>query len=204
MKNFSAATAFVTASIVTTAAALPAFAGNVETVATEPAIVPSPVSVMQKQTDWTGFYGGAQIGYGELDSAGLSSDGALGGVHAGYNHDFGSYVLGGELEYNSTNLSMGAGVGELNNTLAAKFRAGMKVGTGTLLYGTVGAVYGDGEILGVSQSDWGYLVGVGVEQDLGNNWSVGGEYAYQKFDNIGGTGVDLTSPKVSARVSYRF
>lgn len=106
--------------------AAPAFAGNLQEPVVEP-IIAAPVQV-QPISDWTGFYVGAQAGYGDVSSidagdsdlanysdffdvgdgfvqgASLSPDGGLGGLHAGYLYDMGQWVIGGELDYDWGNL----------------------------------------------------------------------------------------------------
>ena len=61
----------------------------------------------QANGDWTGFYAGGQIGWADVEypnssplvPGGISFDGTGGalGLHAGYNHDFGTFVLGAEI-----------------------------------------------------------------------------------------------------------
>lgn len=66
----------------------------------EPAPV-APAPEARPSQDWTGFYLGGQIGQTNSDFIGGSgatiSDGNTEtyGLHAGFNHDFGSWVLGG-------------------------------------------------------------------------------------------------------------
>ena len=77
--------------IILTASALsaPAFAGGLSSPVVEPIVTPAPAPVYMPSTDWSGFYAGGQVGYGDIDSngAGLDGHGWGGGVHAGYRWD---------------------------------------------------------------------------------------------------------------------
>ena len=94
----------------TLAAAAPAFAAGPTPVAVEPApvIAATPVTF---GTDWTGGYVGAQLGYADIggddiDGTSLSGDGGLLGLHGGYMYDFGQFVLGGEIDWDSADFDV--------------------------------------------------------------------------------------------------
>ncbi|MFU8825414.1 MAG: outer membrane protein, partial [Yoonia sp.] len=110
----------------------------VETVAPTP-IAPAPI---MPSSDWSGFYVGGQLGYGKVTTpliSGLDDDftGAIYGVHAGYMYDLGSIVLGAEIDYDLTNMSLdvpevpeqleGASL-ELDSILRLKARVGYDAG----------------------------------------------------------------------------
>lgn len=149
--------------------------------------------------DWTGFYGGAQIGYLWGDATGgLSGDGAIGGLHLGYDQDFGDFVFGGELDYDTADVSLG-GAATIDGVTRLKLRGGYDLGQ-TLVYGTVGAAQvdttlGDGD---------GWLLGAGVTYDLGNGLNVGTELLYHEFNSMGGTGTDADATTLTARIGFRF
>lgn len=98
----------------------PVYAGSLSKL-TDNAVTAPPIQT--QPISWTGFYLGAQSGYGEARSSGTYSDpgigrrngdffpltfivskldltGGLGGVHVGYLRDMGQWVVGGELDYN--------------------------------------------------------------------------------------------------------
>ena len=189
----------------TTAAALlsgPALAGSLEAPAPEPVMVPAAAPVAPASPDWTGFYGGVQLGYGDIGSnvAGLSGDGFVGGVNAGYDYDLGNWVVGGGLSYDYADISLGGG-SDLESIWRAKARVGYKIGDG-LLYGAGGWAYADTNNLG---SEDGYFVGAGYEHMLANNLTIGGEVLYHEFGNFGPsstTDVDATTYQI--RATYRF
>ncbi len=183
-----------------------ALAGN-----TDPVIFDDTPEVISQAapsfgTDWGGAYVGGQLGWGDVDTsgAGLDGNGAIGGVHAGYRWDLGSYVIGAELDYDVTNIDLGANVGQLDSVARAKLKAGFDGGQ-VLYYGTLGAAYGDVTVGGAGLSDTGYIVGAGVDYLLTDNWVVGGEVLYHDFgSNFDGSGVEVEATTVQARVSYKF
>ncbi len=123
-----------------TALATPALAGGPTTPVVEPEIVPAPMPVAAPSADWSGFYAGAQLGYGDVDSngGGLDGNGELGGVHAGYRWDLGTTVLGVEADWDAANVDLGGTAGELDSVARLKFSAGADLGR-TLVYATGGA-----------------------------------------------------------------
>ena len=55
--------------------AAPAFAGNVSEPAPEPVIdTPAPVPAAPASPNWTGFYGGGQLGFGSVDTSVSGAD----------------------------------------------------------------------------------------------------------------------------------
>lgn len=188
----------------------PALAGGVL-----PQPAPPPVVVQSPQNDWTGAYGGAQI---DLIVDGLLSDGGapladvegtLFGGFIGYRHDFGTLVLGAELDAMFGN-STAAGVGgnlpiadpDIGTTL---LRAGVEVGVDlgpVLAYGTAGAAWIDWESNGGSDGD-GYFAGLGADMRLSENTTLGIEVLHHRFEDFGGTG-ELEFTTVGLNVAFRF
>lgn len=164
-----------------------------------PAVVPAPVS------DWTGPYAGLQLGWGSADTniAGVDGNGLVGGGHVGYDFDFGSLVLGGEADFDFTDLSLNGGLVRLDNIGRLKLRGGIDAGP-ALIYGTGGAAYSGASIAGVNRSDWGWVVGAGMAYRVTDSFTLGGEVTYQKFSNYDATGVDVEATTLTARASWRF
>ncbi|MFT7059213.1 MAG: opacity protein-like surface antigen [Pseudorhodobacter sp.] len=193
--------AFTLASLLTA----PAFAGGLNTAIEEPALAP-PVFVEPARADgdWTGFYAGAQLGYGDVDSdgAGSDGDGALGGLHAGYRQDFGNFVGGVEFDFDLSQIDLGA-TDELDNITRLKLLGGYDFGR-TLVYGTVGAAYANATIAGVDGSDDGYFFGVGADYQLNDKWTIGGEIVQNRFDDFDGTGTDIEAVTAKLKVGLRF
>jgi outer membrane immunogenic protein len=98
---------------------------------------PAPVA----GADWTGFYAGAQIEYGDVDVSGArpkTARAASAGIFAGYRYDFGSYVIGGEIDLNAADIDLPAVGGTLDSVSRIGLEAGFDAGP-ALFYGTVGA-----------------------------------------------------------------
>ena len=195
--------------ILATAATLlsaPAFAGGLNEVAAEPAVVAYDAPVQASTGgDWGGGYVGAQIGYGDLKSnvAGRDGNGAIGGVHAGYRADFGQFVAGAELDYNASNINLGTAGDTLDNVTHIKLMGGYDLGR-TLIYGTAGAAYAHATVGGATLKDNGYFGGVGIDYAISDQFTVGGEYLMHKFNNFDGSGTDLDLNTLSAKVSFKF
>jgi outer membrane immunogenic protein len=185
----------------------PAFAGGPTEPVPEPVIAPAPVPApVNTGGDWGGAYVGAQLGYADIDSngGGLDGDGVLGGVHAGYRYDFGTAVVGGELDYDTSSIDLGGAAGELDSVARLKLMAGADLGR-TLVYGTAGYAYAEATVGGVgSLSDDGWFAGLGADYALTDQWRVGGEILTHKFDNFDGSGVDFDVNTVKAKVSFAF
>lgn len=196
------------AMVLAASAALPmataAFAGGMSEPVVEPVITPALVPVAAPTGDWGGFYGGAQLGYGDVDTNGAGADGngMIGGIHAGYRWDLGKTVLGVEGEYDTANIDLDGG-GSIDSVARLKLMAGADLGS-NLIYATAGGAWADAKLGGSSASDNGYFYGVGLEHQMTNQWSVAGEVLQHKFDDFDGSGVDVDATSVTARVNYRF
>jgi outer membrane immunogenic protein len=157
---------------------------------------------------WGGFYLGGHVGYGvmwsylrdlddEFDNENTNTrrHGFLGGVHAGYNWQFGSAVVGVEADFAGTTINgtkdfnVNAGTPEHNEASLDWFgtfrgRAGLAFDR-SLFFITAGAAYAKidqrhfetnaaGAVTSAFSSNkvhWGLAVGGGVEHAFTNNWS---------------------------------
>ena len=200
MKRISA---FAAVSAVGTLAALPALAGGPVVVAEEP-VVAAPMApvAMAPNGDWTGLYGGAQLGYGDVsDAAGGGGDGMTAGLMGGYRMDFGQFVAGAELNYDWADIELGGG-DSLDNIARLKLIGGYDMGN-ALLYGTVAAVRADATVGGVDVNDNGWGAGLGIDYALTEQMTLGAELMEHRFDNFAGGG-DLDATTLNARVGFRF
>jgi predicted porin len=167
-----------------------------------PVITPAPVSY---GADWTGFYAGGQLGYGNVSSPLLTNDadGLLYGVHAGYNYDFGSIVVGGEIDYDKGNDVTDAGSGiELDSVTRLKLRAGYDAGA-WMPYVTIGAARAQ-VTGGANLTDDGAFAGLGVNYRISDSLTLGGEVLQHQFKDFGGTGEDIDATTLSTRISFNF
>lgn len=160
--------------------------------------------------EWSGFYAGAQLGYGwgHVDSHdafipnGFSdwadswkSDGVLGGIHLGYNQAFNSIVLGveGDIEASGVSGSVDsrfAGTIKTKIDVQGSLRARLGYAMGpTLLYATGGLAvahfrtsYDEGPTTdSSSNTKAGWTLGAGVEYAFTQNWTTRVEYRYTDF-----------------------
>ncbi|WP_112323067.1 outer membrane protein [Oceanibium sediminis] len=194
-----------TLTIAAVAAALsaPAFAGNFEPAPAEPVVMaPVPVAV-DPGTDWTGAYGGAQLGYGFGDASGTDFDGVLGGLYGGYNYDFGRFVLGAEVDANLADLQIDGTSDTIDSISRLKLRAGVDAGR-ALFYASGGGAYATADLGGTSYSDFGWTAGAGVDVLVTDRITAGVEYLYHEFNDFDNTGADISANTIAARVGYRF
>lgn len=192
---------------------------------------------------WTGLYAGLQGGYGwgntgatwtALDIGtreGFSypTSGALGGLHAGYNWQVGSLVLGLETDIEASGIA-GSGFGSFGSVQSTNVdwlgslrgRLGYAAGR-TLFYVTGGLAYGSvsidrslaaGFVPFSNDSTWrtGWTVGGGIEHALSPHISLRLEYRYTDLGSVTFTNpglnisdtTDITHSAVRAGLSFRF
>lgn len=162
---------------------------------------------------WTGFYIGANAGYGWGTAGPYSPDGFLGGLQAGYNWQFAGspFVAGIETDFDWAGLSDSAFSVKYLGTVRARLGFAFER---FLAYGTIGFAYGGGEYeiagLSNSQSSGGWTIGAGAEFALDRNWSARAEYLYVDLGSstynslIGPVSLGLDSNIIRGGVNYRF
>lgn len=180
-------------------AAAPALAADA-VVYNEPAPVAAPI--VAPGFDWTGPYIGVQGGWGWLGND-VDGDGWLAGIHAGYNYDLGTFVVGGELDYDFADLEVEGTPGEVDGVARAKVRGGVDLGR-VMPYLTTGLAYATTDDVPGVESDWGYLVGGGIDAAVTDNIIVGGEYLYHNFNEFDDSTLDVDAHTLKAKVSFRF
>jgi outer membrane immunogenic protein len=162
---------------------------------------PAPVAVF----DWTGFYIGANIGYGwastDVTVAGVSGSenlkGVLGGGQIGYNWQVGNWILGLEADGQGTDQKANfsgtaAGVTVTENDsvpwfVTARGRVGYAIAPMYMIYATGGAAWMDFKssisATGLGTATWetshvGWTAGAGIEGAITRNWSWKAEYLH--------------------------
>jgi outer membrane immunogenic protein len=172
--------------------------------------VSAPMDVQVEGHDWSGFYVGGHVGYGVgevedgvFDSGGgpgpfaleeLEPEGVVGGVHAGYNHQWGWFVAGLEADvtFGDLNDDLTSGVSSVSEEIELMASGRVRVGAAfdnLLVYGTVGAGYVEREfsqdyIAGdepLESDDIGLVYGGGLEYAW-NSWSFRAEGLYYDVD----------------------
>lgn len=186
-----------------------------------PVFVPAPLPPIPAPIveAWSGPYVGVQAGLGNgtlalgpagPDQVALES-GPVYGLHAGYNFDLGSIVLGAEIDYNLADIVSEEIDGVVTVTALAhlKARVGYDLGS-ALVYGVGGMAYMETEWPGGFSgdlSDTGVFYGVGAEYMISSNWSAGVEYLYHDFEDFGSVGFteyNVELHTIQARASYHF
>ena len=168
-------------------------------------------------TLWQGPYVGANLGYqwGSVSNTGADPNGVMGGIQAGYNWQFGQYVLGGETDLQRSDADDRFAGWKFSNPWfgTLRGRAGYAMNN-ILLYGTVGLAYGtlraQSLSLGVDESrtSYGWTAGGGMEVALAGNWSAKAEYLYVDLGSrtfaLDGTDHGIASSLLRFGVNYRF
>lgn len=179
--------------------ATPALAGSLD----EPVVAPAPVMAAPLLSVFTGGYVGAQLGYGWGEANGWDGEGSLGGLHAGYLTNSGPIIFGGEVDYDWADVDFDDDVGSIDEIARLKIIAGYDYGR-WMLYGTAGAAWASGEMVGNDADDWGWVGGVGAKYMVADNWSVGSELLYHRWDDFDDSGIDTDLTTLTAKVSYHF
>ena len=200
----------VTIALLCSTAASAAFAGNADPAPAEPVVYTPPPVV---KPFWEGGYVGAQLGYayGEFDLGGsFDNDSVIGGLTAGYLWNLGNdWYAGPEFQYDWADVSVTdpntGNTATFNEMARLKAVVGKAMGNG-FLYGTLGYAYADFDGVGTFFNGSGdsYLVGVGYDHRVSDNWTVGAEYMYHAFDGVGTAGGDVDVNTVHLKATYRF
>ncbi len=177
--------------------AMPAFAGGPTQAYIEPSVAPVATPVVAPSADWSGFYVGGQLGYGDVGGVVDGNDFTT-GLIAGYRADLGQFVAGIEGNYDWTDIALNGGAATLDNVARLKLIGGYDLGP-ALVYGTVAAVRAESSL----GSDNGYALGVGMDYALTRNVTLGAELLEHRFDNYLGLG-DVNATTFNTRVGFRF
>jgi outer membrane immunogenic protein len=154
---------------------------------------------------WTGYYIGAQLGYGWGPSSGtqnadgtffpvvpysIDSRGALAGGHIGFNYQTEALVVGAEADIEASNLNGSTAIVAFDQTYFFNMKADTlasvrgRVGWAQdrlMLYGTGGVAWGHVTTPPLDALDgWrtGWTAGAGAEYALPRSWSAKIEYRY--------------------------
>ncbi len=195
--------------------------------------------------NWTGFYVGAQVGYKwgsdrttEFVTAtglasgfdrGFSPKGVIGGLHAGYNQQFGAMVVGVEADIEASGYRGGyTNVAPTGTRFRSDWQGSVRARLGVtpvdrmLVYVTGGVAfaqirhsYFNGAISeGFTQTRTGYTIGAGVEYAFTNNLTARVEYRYSDYGRFRNASLvafpgftyrhDPSDHVVRVGVSYKF
>ncbi|AVO38461.1 outer membrane protein [Pukyongiella litopenaei] len=173
----------------------------------------SPIHA-QGTSFWEGGYVGGQIGYTygdfSLNLGNFDNDSVIGGLTLGYLWAVGSgWYLGPEFQYDFADVTVvdpnTGNTATLDQIGRLKLIAGREVGSG-FLYGSIGYAYGNIDGLGGFLDGDGdsYVLGLGYDWQLTDTLSLGGEYQFQSFKNIGTSGGDVDVNSIYIKLAYRF
>jgi len=166
------------------------------------ALAISGTSAMADGTgDWTGFYVGLQYSLGEVDDGFNDFDVDAFGIHGGYHHDLGSYVIGGEFSFDTGDIEDAGAFGDLESeTTRLKAIAGYDLGE-FLPYVIVGV--GDLDIEGFG-SETGLIYGVGGSYKASETFRISAEYLIEEYDDFEGGSVNVDTDILELRASFNF
>lgn len=165
--------------------------------------------------NWTGLYGGLNLGYewGKVTNSSADPSGVAGGGQIGYNWQSGQFVFGAEADIQISGADDTFAPYKFSNPWfgTVRGRAGYAMNN-ILLYGTFGLAYGDlkAETAGIDESKTlvGWTGGVGMEVGFTPNWSVKVEYLYMdlgsRFYTVTGTDNGLQASYLRFGVNYHF
>jgi outer membrane immunogenic protein len=165
--------------------------------------------------NWTGFYGGLNLGYewGKTTNSSADPSGVAGGGQLGYNWQTGQFVFGAEADIQISGADDTFAPYKFSNPWfgTVRGRAGYAINN-ILFYGTFGLAYGElkAEVPGLDESKTlvGWTGGLGMEVGFTPNWSVKVEYLYMdlgsRFYTITGTDNGLQASYLRFGVNYHF
>ena len=167
------------------------------------ALAESEVAKHNSDADWTGFYVGAQYVKRDFAAAGFEFDAKGRGVHGGYLHDFGDFVLGAELgidkaEYSFSPMGPSTTQKASLDSNSLMLIAGYDLGR-FLPYATLGLASLDG-----TRTDADFAYGLGVTYQAAEHVRIGLEFRNVDISNYDDIGVDFNTNSLSAKVSYNF
>jgi outer membrane immunogenic protein len=150
---------------------------------------------------WSGFYIGANAGAAFNDETDVGDEDDtifIGGLHAGYNwQKANNLLLGIEADVNFAD--------DIDYLATVRGRLGWVAGP-TLFYGTGGVAFAGVDTgFGDSESETGWVAGLGLEHKLRENVSIGLEGLYYAFDDVGPLeDEEVNFWTVRARLTYHF
>lgn len=187
----------LTAALTATLLSTPLMAGSMDPATPEPQpmqpVTPAPVMV---GGDWTGPYAGVQIGNLNVDDD-VEGDDMIYGLHAGYDYDFGRFVMGGEIDYDTGPVDLGGP--DLDDVTRLKLRAGYDLGQ-ALVYATAGGARINTDVGDAT----GAFGGLGMAYKVTERIDIGAELLTHRFEDIGDTNLDADANSINLRASFRF
>ncbi|MBI6629914.1 outer membrane protein [Pontibaca salina] len=161
-------------------------------------MIASTIALPATAQDGSGLYFGLGLGWTDVDGPG-GDNGATYGAHIGYDLDFGQFVVGGELEYERTDIGLLGSAGDIDNIGRVKVKGGYDFGP-FMGY----AVLGRARMKTSFGNDNGNIYGLGMSYAVNDRVSLGGELLRHDFNNFAGTTTDYDADSLTFRASFRF
>jgi outer membrane immunogenic protein len=167
---------------------------------------------------WQGFYLGGTVGYGDADDIGpLDPTGAVYGFYGGYNHAFGPWVAGIEVDYTWADVEDTVRAGADRVTLGYDNLGSVRARIGytfdqAMIYGTGGYGWGEagtsGNVGGIAFSRVstfdGFVLGGGLEYKFAPNVSGRVEGLHYWLEPDGADRDDLDTIVVRGGLTFHF
>jgi len=171
---------------------------------------------------------GTDIGGATVSADGLSGNGAVGGVYAGYDVAVGSGFVGVEAaaDYSGAGIAIGATDGastvaasvKARETFSVAARLGLTVASGTGLYAKLGyadtrfrtSITDGSTVLADSRAKGAFVYGGGIETSLTDSLSLRGEFTVADYgsaglnEEFGTNGIKVSNSRTSVGLAYRF
>lgn len=178
---------------------LAGFAGSAAMAADLPVKAPAPSYQPEAVTTWTGFYIGANLGYGwaHVGTSDFSNDlnGVIGGGQLGYNWQTGAWVIGIEGDFQGSGESR-SDVGTVGGTT---FNVDQSIPWFATLRGRIGYAFGPAMIYFTGGGAWeNYKLSVSAPGGSVNDNTTKTAWT------IGGGGEWMFAPRWSAKLEYLF
>jgi outer membrane immunogenic protein len=160
---------------------------------------PAPAAMPYVGVNWSGFYVGVNGGYGWSSAdiaAGVNNPtGGFGGGQVGFNAQRGNLVFGIESDIEGAGIKANTAgfeskmdwFGTVRGRIGYSFDRALVYGTGGFAYGNVNQSIPGASI---SETQYGWVAGGGVEYKFSPSWSAKAEYQFMSLDasDVAGAG----------------
>ncbi len=168
--------------------------------AADEAIEPSAARFADAQSfDWSGLRLGIQGGYAWGSPGVIAGDGAIGGLHAGYDWSLGDAVAGVEGSASFADIEIGDD-NRLTSVVDLRARLGYSFDR-VLVYGTAGGALGSGTR---GLEGRGSAIGAGLDFATLQNAIFGLQYLKYTFTDLNKTGNSLEIDLIQGKLTYKF
>jgi outer membrane immunogenic protein len=164
--------------------------------------------------DWSGAYGGVNLGYvwGTIENLAATQRGIAGGAQAGYNWQVGQIVFGSEADVQASGAEDTFAAYKFSNPWFGTVRGRIGYAFNNIPYATTGLAFGGGKLqfAGLTESNvhTGWVGGGGIEVGLTPPWSAKAEYLFTSLGDrtyvLSGVSSGIDSHTVRTGPNYPF